>query len=168
TTRVGAVLPLRGTKSRYRNDSFNRTTRGFVAPPLRAPPYASVPEPRRRASGRNTTTHDRRPRGGVIGPVIFDPYSPDTRRNPYPAYEWLLENEPVQRGAHDLCYVARYSDVRTVMSDRRFGRSEFRRAKLKTQGAGPLSDITDATLFYIDPPDHERLHQLIRGAFSRG
>ena len=104
----------------------------------------------------------------MIGPVIFDPYSPDTRRNPYPAYEWLLENEPVQRGAHDLCYVARYSDVRTVMSDRRFGRSEFRRAKLKTQGAGPLSDITDATLFYIDPPDHERLHQLIRGAFSRG
>jgi orsellenic acid P450 oxidase len=99
-------------------------------------------------------------------PLIFDPYSDDVRREPYPWYRELLENEPLHKGAHDLWYAARYSDVREIMADPRFGRSEFRTNKLAVQGPGPLSEVTAHTLFYLDPPDHGRLHGLVKGAIS--
>jgi hypothetical protein len=100
--------------------------------------------------------------------MIFDPYLPEVRRDPYPWYQQLLEREPVHQGAHGFWYVAPYSDVRMVMADPRFGRGEFRASKIKAQGPGPLSAITNSTLFYIDPPDHQRLHGLIKGALAPG
>ena len=95
-------------------------------------------------------------------PDKFDPYLPEVRRDPYPWYRELLEHDPVHRGAHGFWYLASYADVRMVMADKRFGRDEFRARKLEMQGPGPLSVITESHLFYIDPPDHDRLHSLIR------
>lgn len=96
----------------------------------------------------------------------FDPYRQDVRRDPYPHYRRLLAEAPVQRGAHNLWYVARHADVQRVMADAQLVRRGFRDAKLELFGRGPLSRITSDTLFFLDPPDHSRLRDLIQPAFS--
>lgn len=99
-------------------------------------------------------------------PSGFDPFTPEVRHDPYPYYHWLLREDPVHRGAHDMWYVSRYEDVAFVMKDDRFGRAGFLQHWSEVLGPGPLQDILTLTVFFQDPPDHTRLRSMINRAFS--
>jgi cytochrome P450 len=101
-----------------------------------------------------------------IPPAGFTAASPAVQRDPYPYYHWLLRNDPVHRGADGLWYVSRYADVRSVLSDQRFGRAGIRDYWISLVGPGPLSQILRHTLFFRDPPDHDRLRALLAPAFT--
>lgn len=96
----------------------------------------------------------------------FDPARDDVQRDPYPFYQWMLRHDPVHRGAQGIWYVSRYDDVRTVMGDPRFGRAGIRDFWAEMVGPGPLSGILRRTIFFQDPPDHDRLRALIAPAFA--
>ncbi|MER7458834.1 cytochrome P450 [Micromonospora sp. NPDC126480] len=96
----------------------------------------------------------------------FEAASPAVQRDPYPYYRWLLRNEPVHRGARGIWYVTRYADVRTVMSDPRYGRAGIRDFWAGLVGPGPLSEILRHTIMFQDDPDHGRLRAMIGPAFA--
>jgi cytochrome P450 len=102
----------------------------------------------------------------AIPPAGFTAASPVVQRDPYPYYHWLLRNDPVHRGADGMWYVSRYADVRSVLSDQRFGRAGIRDFWVGLVGPGPLSEILRHTLFFQDSPDHDRLRALLAPAFT--
>src|SRR6185369_17532 len=95
----------------------------------------------------------------------FDPYDPEVRADPYPAYRRLRRRAPVSRNAAGLWFVTAYEDAQTVLRDRRFGRNFDRFLEIQI-GDGPLRTLFDAMMLYKDPPDHTRLRSLVAQAFT--
>ncbi len=95
----------------------------------------------------------------------FDPYDPEVRADPYPAYRRLRRHTPVVRSAAGMWLVSAYDDAQTVLRDRRFGRN-FARFLEAQIGDGPLRALFDAMLLYKDPPEHTRLRSLVAKAFG--
>lgn len=90
-------------------------------------------------------------------PYVFDPYSPETLADPYPAYAWLREHHPtfyVEAG--DYWVLSRYDDVVAALRDH----TRFSSA----QGTG-RSRSTNPNLIDCDPPDHTRLRRLVGRVF---
>ena len=84
------------------------------------------------------------------------------RENPYPLYQYLLANGPVQwndvLGAWTL---ARYADVAASLTDPRFSADRTR------QSVSESSDYEFAkSMLVSDPPDHTRLRALVSKAFT--
>ena len=84
------------------------------------------------------------------------------RENPYPLYQYLLANAPVQwndvLGAWTL---ARYADVAASLTDPRFSADRTR------QSVSESSDYEFAkSMLVSDPPDHTRLRALVSKAFT--
>ena len=48
---------------------------------------------------------------------LFNPLAPEFIRNPYPAYHWLREADPVHRSPLGLVVATRHADVALVMRD---------------------------------------------------
>lgn len=96
----------------------------------------------------------------------LDPLDPEFQQNPYPTYHWLLRNDPVHRGDGGTWYVTRYADVRTVMSDNRFGCASVRDFWEEMIGEGPLKEVMRDTLFFEDDPKHRFLRSLVAPFFS--
>jgi cytochrome P450 len=85
------------------------------------------------------------------------------RENPYPLYQYLLGNAPVQwndvLGAWTL---ARYADVIASLTDARFSAD---RTKQDARELGQPYQIPKSMLV-SDPPDHTRLRALVSKAFT--
>lgn len=84
------------------------------------------------------------------------------RDNPYPLYQHLLANAPVEwndtLGAWTL---ARYADVVASLTDARFS------ADRNMQGqAAPIDEPLAKSMLVSDPPDHTRLRSLVQKAFT--
>ncbi len=97
--------------------------------------------------------------------VEFDPFHPDVRKNPYPHYRAIREADPVHHSSLGYWFVSTYAEADAVLRDRRFGR-DFRQFLDLQMGSGPLRNLFDAFLFFMDPPDHTRLRMLVTGAFT--
>src|SRR6187200_3401126 len=83
-----------------------------------------------------------------------DLFSPDLRRNPYPAYAHMREASPVFREpTSGLWLVFRYADVKRVLTDHQAFSSR----------AGP-----PVWMLFQDPPRHSRMRALIAQAFTPG
>ncbi|MEE8473753.1 MAG: cytochrome P450 [Myxococcota bacterium] len=105
--------------------------------------------------------------------VVFDPFHPDHRRDPYPHYHALREADPVQR--HPLLpawILTRYCDVLDALRDPRLSvdRTQsnlFRgpHSPLKKLGDGFRTAFLNMMLFR-DPPDHTRLRNLVNKVFT--
>ncbi len=104
----------------------------------------------------------------------FPPLIPESRLDPFPAYDALRDEGPVVRrtlpdGMPVWC-ITRYSDALTVLRDPRFSQDSRHAAALfermgRARPAlrrGPLA----RTLLALDPPDHTRLRRLIAQAFT--
>ena len=91
------------------------------------------------------------------------PWFVQFRDNPYPVYQYLLAQAPVQwndvLGAWTL---ARYADVVNTLTDARFSADRRRPAldgeQLEAQAA--------RSMLVSDPPDHTRLRALVQKAFT--
>lgn len=93
--------------------------------------------------------------------------------DPYPAFEWLRENDPIHRS--DLGYWAdsRHADVRSVLIDRQaFGQGDF--VENIRLFYGPDFDVLGqpshrwlSEVFLMqDPPHHRRVRGLVTAALN--
>ena len=90
----------------------------------------------------------RRRRSRTKVPVLFNPFDPALRANPYPLYRTLREVEPIHRSAIGLVVLTRYDDVSRALRESVFSRDletnaapgPFigRRRQLRNARAGPL------------------------------
>jgi cytochrome P450 len=94
------------------------------------------------------------------------------QRDPYPAYAWLREHEPVHWSARlKMWVVTRYEDVHRILHDPvRYSSDRFRRIPSALASRRP--DIEDVArvlrdwAVFRDPPDHTRLRGLLNKAFT--
>jgi cytochrome P450 len=109
-------------------------------------------------------------------PPRFNPFDEAFRRDPYPVYRALRDQEPVHRSFLDAWVVTRHADVKFVLKDRRFGvdpipeRIAERHRFMKARG-GDLEALLSASqrfFFFLDPPAHTRMRGLVRTVFSAG
>src|SRR6056297_1732944 len=91
------------------------------------------------------------------------PESLDTderRLDPFPWYETMRENDPVRYDEDRDCWdVFRYDDVKRVLSDHETFSSE---------GASDFDpvDALATTLVDVDPPEHDRLRDVVDEYFE--
>jgi cytochrome P450 len=109
--------------------------------------------------------------------VDFDPFSAEVVADPYPWYEQLQRQGPVQRiPTRDLWMVTGYDQVATVLRDPSTYSSSLGYAALSTGAMsrepsdmrGMLGvDATDLRmLISTDPPDHTRVRRLLSRVFT--
>jgi cytochrome P450 len=100
---------------------------------------------------------------------LFNLTSPEFIRDPYPFYERLRTTDPYYRSPFGFFAVSRDRDVRTVLTDKRFGRDLMSRGP---QGISnplfqkPVMRSTGNWMLFRDPPDHTRLRGLVVKAFT--
>lgn len=103
--------------------------------------------------------------------VIFNPFDPEFRKNPYPTYHRLLVEDPVQEGPLGGLVLSRYADCTAMLRDPRAS-SDFRKSDNFRQQALDQGLDYDALLeenrsfLSLDPPDHTRLRGLVNKAFT--
>ena len=108
-------------------------------------------------------------------PIVFNPFDPAFRVNPYPVYKRLLEEDPVHMTAFGVRAFARYADQLAILKDHRRWTSDEQKSPLfeanreaARQALGPDADTLDLErpFLFRDPPDHTRLRGLVNKAFT--
>jgi cytochrome P450 len=105
--------------------------------------------------------------------VVFDPFRPEHRRDPYPHYHEVRAADPVQR--HPLLPVwvlTRYADVLAVLRDPRFS-VDRTKSNLFQSPQSPLNRMGEgfrraflSMMLFRNPPDHTRLRHLVNKVFT--
>lgn len=92
--------------------------------------------------------------------ATYDPFDPETRRNPHPVYARLRQHEPVAAcPAHDFFVVSRDADIRALLRDTDTWSSRF--------GPGlPFAPENSGALVGVDPPEHDFQRSLIGSVFG--
>ena len=98
-------------------------------------------------------------------------FTPAMRRDPYPFYAWLREEQPIYFDAeHGFWLVSRYTDVSAGLHDLRLKSDRGDSLeKLKEPGDEDITMVFDALadmILYADPPKHTRLRGLMQKAFT--
>ncbi len=95
----------------------------------------------------------------------FNPWDPEFRANPYPAYELLRQGPPhmLQLPRGQLVFVARYEDVDALLDDAE-NLSNVRMLPREVLLVGPFGGAQ--TMLTSDPPDHSRLRRLVSRDFT--
>ena len=107
----------------------------------------------------------------VEGPEapIFNPFSPDFLRNPYPAFQQLRSTAPIMRTEMGFWVASRYEDVTAILRDKRFGKCFVQRTE-KQHGPDiweqPVYASMRNWMLVMDPPDHGRIRGLVARAFT--
>ncbi len=98
----------------------------------------------------------------------WDPRDPSFRADPYPWYRALREQSPVHRHGEVGYVISRYADIESLLRDDRFAVSTPSpwRELLAENAAPELRNLGEATLLFVDPPDHTRLRALVAKAFT--
>ncbi|HEX6313143.1 MAG TPA: cytochrome P450 [Acidimicrobiia bacterium] len=99
--------------------------------------------------------------------------TPEFKEDPYPFFHRLRELEPVQHTPLGTYMLSRYADVSAVVRDPALS-SDQRNSDLfqayveaNPPGEGTFPDPTrQATMLFLDPPDHTRLRGLVSKAFT--
>ena len=100
-------------------------------------------------------------------PVAYDPYDPAVLDDPYEAYRWLRDNDPVHlhhgRGADGEFYVlSRFADIWDAVRDP----ATFSSAQGLTFRNESAALGLAPTIVMLDPPVHTKLRALIGAAFT--
>ncbi len=103
--------------------------------------------------------------------LIFNPFSPEVRADPYPVYRKFREEDPVHLSPFGVWILTRYADAVAVLKNPAFS-SDHRHAE------GPLLDLAASqrdpellerratVMLFQDPPAHTRLRSLVNKAFT--
>ena len=105
----------------------------------------------------------------VADAPLFNPFSPEFLRNPYPSFELLRENQPLMKTPLGFWVAARYADVQMILKDRRFGKGFEERMKMRNGDDvfdNPVYANMRTWMLVQDPPDHSRLRGLVSKAFT--
>ncbi len=96
-------------------------------------------------------------------PNVFDPF---------PAYRWLREHDPVHWSpSMNAWVVTRYADVLEIFNrPARFSSDRFRKVDPRFASERPavraVADVLGQWLVFRDPPDHTRLRGLLQRSFT--
>lgn len=91
---------------------------------------------------------------------VFDPFSPEVHRDPFPLYRTLRDEHPIYFSEPGSCWVlSRYEDVAAVALDT----TTYSSAKGNIIDDSPAR--AGATLGTTDPPRHDQLRKLVQAAF---
>lgn len=100
---------------------------------------------------------------------LFNPFSPDFVRNPYPSFHLLRQSQPMFKTPLGFWVATRYEDVAKILKDRRFGKGFEERTKLR-YGPDVFQNTAYASMrtwmLVQDPPHHTRLRGLVSKAFT--
>lgn len=110
----------------------------------------------------------------LVAPLIgrFNPFLPEFRRDPYPAYRRLREADPIYFSPSLRGWIlTRHGDVSAVLGDPRFTvdrrqSNAFRRFNPFGSLHPEFADAIYRSLLMLDAPDHTRLRKLVVKAFT--
>jgi cytochrome P450 len=99
--------------------------------------------------------------------LMFNPFDPDFRAEPYPFYKRLREADPVHLTPLGNWILTRYEDVNAILRDPRLS-SDFRNSLTleELNVPGRFEDDRQPSMLFLDPPDHTRLRNLVHKAFT--
>ncbi len=107
---------------------------------------------------------------GTDAALIYNPFDPDFRADPYPFYDRLRAEEPAHRSPVGLVVLTRYDDVAQTLRNPAMSRDVDTTATPRTD---PISvrrreraQAGTKTILNLDPPDHTRLRRLVSKAFT--
>ena len=103
--------------------------------------------------------------------VVFNPFIPSFKINPYLQYGRLRDSDPVHRSiAMQSWILTRYEDCMAVLrdpeafsSDARHAEGELGKLATRQREESPLGDTQ--TLLTIDPPAHSRMRAIVNRVF---
>ena len=106
---------------------------------------------------------------GAPEALIFNPFDPVTRADPYLVYRRLREEDPVHRSPLGIWILSRYADIEPRLRDPNFS-NDIRNASTLPLAAAPgVEDRIERrskVMLFVDPPDHTRLRGLVNKAFT--
>ena len=106
--------------------------------------------------------------------LLFNPFDPAFRADPYPFYDVLREKAPVYLSPFETVVLSRYEDVAVTLRSNDFSRDieknanepssavqsrKRTRERRRSEGGGK-------SILNLDPPDHTRLRRLVSLAFT--
>jgi len=98
-------------------------------------------------------------------PDTFDPFSPESLANPFPALRLIREREPLHRSKIGWM-VMRYEHATAALRESRvWGTGIAAERRLAILGPGPMFEYASRRLSNYDPPEHTRLRSLVTKAF---
>lgn len=117
-----------------------------------------------------------RDRAAAAGTLVWDPFDPAWRQDPYAVYAQLRRSNPVHRSALGFWVFTRHADCLAVLRDRRAS-SDARKAdperpsslrSIHPADQGGVDEVLEemAPFLFRDPPDHTRLRGLVQKAFT--
>jgi cytochrome P450 len=104
--------------------------------------------------------------------LLFNPFDPEFRANPYPFYDRLREQAPAYWTPIDTVVLTRYDDVSHTLRSNDFSRDVQANA---VEPKTPMSarrresrrqERETKSILNLDPPDHTRLRRLVTKAFT--
>ena len=103
--------------------------------------------------------------------LLFNPFDPAFRANPYPFYDVLRNTAPAYPTPFGTVVLSRYDDVATTLRGNEFSRdieksvtgppTPFQQARRDRR-----SESISKSILNLDPPDHTRLRRLVSKAFT--
>ena len=101
--------------------------------------------------------------------AMFNPFSPEFVRNPYPSFHMLRASQPTMKTPLGFWVATRYEDVALILKDKRFGKG-FEARTIQRYGEEIFQNPAYASMrtwmLTQDPPDHTRLRGLVSKAFT--
>ena len=105
-------------------------------------------------------------------PIMFNPFDPAYRSNPYPILNELRDTDPVHVSPLGFTVLSRYADCAAILrhpqatSDNR--KSPGWPDQVRAMGLDPDQVLAESVLpfLFMDPPDHTRLRGLVNKAFT--
>jgi pimeloyl-[acyl-carrier protein] synthase len=106
--------------------------------------------------------------------LLFNPFMPEMRGDPYPAYHLLRAADPVHRVPLEIgpqvWMLSRHRDVSALLRDPRVSsdrrKSDLYEAFLQSLPEELRTEELVPSMLFLDPPDHTRLRGLVNQAFT--
>jgi cytochrome P450 len=106
-----------------------------------------------------------RPRG-----LLYNPFDPGLRADPYPVYRVLRETDPIHRSPLGFWVISRHADVVAIQRDAQLGFSPTSFAARAEQAggdpAGPIARVASRWLLFTDPVRHRRFRRVMGRFFA--
>lgn len=117
-----------------------------------------------------------RDQAAASGTLVWDPFDPRWREDPFAVYAELRQDNPVHRSPLGFWVFTRHADCLALLRDRRSS-SDARNAdperfaslrSMQPAGQGGMVEVLEemAPFLFRDPPDHTRLRGLVQKAFT--
>jgi cytochrome P450 len=102
--------------------------------------------------------------------LLYNPFDPRMRADPYPTYRLLRESDPIHRSPLGFWAIARHHDVVALQRNPRLGFSPTSFATRAEQAggdpAGPVARVASRWLLFTDPDRHLRFRRIMGRFFT--